>query len=119
MSTIVEAAQALIDACKTVEGVEVYTDPGASVNPPAVLVEPPSLTWEAYSTSAPTTATFTLYLLVRSDGYALSNLEPLVLGVTDALWDVQNAVVTGAVPSNLPVGGANLPAYILTCEVSL
>jgi hypothetical protein len=118
MTTAREAAQSIMDACNALDGVQAYTDPGANVSVPAVLIGMPELVFEVYTT-APTTATFTLYCAVKSDGYALDRLEPFVTDVVDAVESIPNAVITGCLPGSVSPGGTELPAYILTCEVSL
>jgi hypothetical protein len=114
-----DAFAALGAACAVIEGVSVYTDPGANINLPAVQLGFPELTFETYSTSDPTTATFEIACVVASDGYTLTRLWPFTESVIDAIYGVTDAVVTGAIPRSVTVGGTQLPAYILTCEVSL
>lgn len=119
MSLILDAANLLVDACNSVEGVQASTDPASAPSLPAALIGLPELAWSTYNNSDPTSATFSVWVVVQSDGYALINLEPVVLLVIEAIYTVTNAVVTGAVPTGVQLNGANNPAYLLTVEIGL
>jgi hypothetical protein len=78
------------------------------------------LGWSTYNTSLPTDATFYVVLVVKADSVALATLESSISEVVKALWAVQGAAVTSAVPAAWPVDGqGDLPAYRLTVEVTL
>lgn len=118
--TIVEALQAIKDAVLTVDGVGFFNI-GEAPHPPCVVADLPSLGWTGgpYNTSQPNTATFLLFLCVPMDVYVLSNLEPLVLSVTEAIYNhIEGAVFTDAVPGTFS-GPTNMPCYVMTCEVNL
>lgn len=115
-----DAAQSILDTLKTAGIATVTHDPAKNlVVFPAFVLGTPELGWTTYSTSLPTDATFTAFVVVKSDGYALPALESAVSEVVAALWAVQGAVVTEAIPAVFPAGGAQLPAYALTIEVAL
>jgi hypothetical protein len=105
---------ALESALKAVPNIRVYTSPGAVVDPPGVLVGPPALTWEAFS-SDPTQATFVVYAITRADDRALERLWDLVPLVAAAVDTVPDAATTQANPSAFN----DLPCYEITVEVSL
>lgn len=115
-SEIQTLVAAIKDALSTITGLTVYTETDASPNPPAVYIGPPQLTWTVYNRARPDQMSFPLYLVVASDGYAVAALEPLLDAISDALASMTDAVLTQAVPSSWPAGGANLPAYLLTLE---
>lgn len=102
----------------------VTTDPGGMTNPPAVVVGPPLLTWEAFGSlrgnSPPTSATFTVFVVEQMDEYAVSNLWSHALQVTQVIEDdVLSAVVTTAAPGLFAANGQELPCYSITVEMSL
>lgn len=115
---VLTAAAELRAAADAVDGVRTYKDPAAPVTPPAVIVGPPQLRWEAMS-PAPSSATFIVYLMVPMDARALDNLLGLVPLVTAALDALPDAAVTSANPGVFNAGGADLPSYEITVEVSL
>jgi hypothetical protein len=86
---------------------------------PAVAVAAPVLGWTAYDVSAPDSATFQVYLIMASDDYVFEKLDDYINEVVAALWSVDEAAVTRAIPATYPMGGVEMPAYSLTCEVSL
>lgn len=114
--SLVDTANAIADALRTVSGLSVYTEPDATPNVPCVYIGPPELTWTTYNQARPDQATFSLYLVVASNGNSVAALEPLLDAISDALASQTDSALTQAVPSNWPVGGANLPAYLLTLE---
>lgn len=116
--TIVEAVALLKAAVQTVDGLQCYTEPDVTANPPCVIVGPPQLAWTAYNSGRPDQATFLLYLVVSANGYSLAALEPLLEQVASALWNVTDVVVTSAVPGSWGDNPA-LPAYVLTVEMGL
>lgn len=123
MSTVGDAAFALSAALRTVDGIRAYPDPdnpGAAVNPDlaAAIVAPPSLQWEAMCIG-PTTATFTVYLVVPLDDRSEENLYDLIGPVSEALDSVRDASVIRADPGVFSGGTQELPALELQVEVSL
>jgi hypothetical protein len=119
--TASSTAQAILDALSAVDGLTVVTADRASslATFPAVVVALPELGWSTYNTSLPTTATYSLHVVVRSDGFSLPPLESAVSEVVAALWAVTDVVVTAATPGQFIAGSVQLPAYLLTCEASL
>lgn len=116
--TVKEAAEALEAALKAVDGLRVYRESDASVDPPAAVLGAPSLSWEAFC-SGPTSATFPVYLIVPASGRAVEQLWDLVPLVADAIEQVPDAAVTEASPGAYLAGGQQLPSYDITVEVSL
>jgi hypothetical protein len=114
-----EALEALYAALQGVEGLRVVRGVGLQADPPAVVVPPPNLTWNAMG-DEPTDATFTVALLVSFNDRITEELlkwQPLVVA---ALQTVDNTVVTTAVLGSWPAGGGtDLPAYLITTEVGL
>lgn len=118
MSPVVEAADALRAALAAVDGVRFYRDLSASLDPPAALLGPPRLTWEALCPE-PTSATFLVYLVVTADDRSVERLWDLIEAVTLALDEVTDAVVMEANPSTWPSGATELPAYEITVDYAL
>ncbi|MHA6626886.1 hypothetical protein ACU61A_15735 [Pseudonocardia sichuanensis] len=116
MSAVAEAAAALEAALKTVEGLRVYTDPAATVNPPGVVVVPPTLTWGGYR-DGPTDALFVVAVVVRPDARAVERLWELVPRVAAALDELPDVAVRQAEPGTW--GSSNLPAYLIETGVAL
>lgn len=118
MSVVAEAAEALAATLRTaLPDLRVYTDPAATVDPPGVVIVPPTLTWAAYR-NEPTDATFVVALVVRNDARAaerLWELVPLVAAAVDAGLD--NAAVRRAQPGTWT--SSDLPAYLIEIEVAL
>lgn len=118
MSAVADMSAALAAALGTVAGLSVYTDPGVSADPPAVLIGPPSLTWDGY-VSAPTDARYELILMVAADERANERLWDLLPQVAAAVDTVQDAVVRSAEPGAWTTGTTELPCYRITVETSL
>lgn len=116
-----DAADALAAAVATAD-VRVYRDPGAAVDPPAVIVGPPTLGWEAFA-AAPTTARFPLWVVVAASEFALPALWELVPRVAAAAEAMVSASLldgpAAATPTTYHSGGVELPAYEMTIEVAL
>lgn len=110
------ATQQLAAAAAAVDGVRVYTDPGATVDPPGVVVAPPSIQFEGF-VGGPTTARFLLYVVVAADERALERLYPLVMAVAAAIDEHTAASVLEASPGSW--GTPELPAYVIETEYSL
>lgn len=96
-----------------------HTDPGAAVDPPALVIGPPQATWSGYG-AGPNMARFLVHVIVPADERALERLLDLVPQVATALEasDV-DITVTQADPARWPAGGIDLPAYEITTEVAL
>lgn len=114
------SVQSVIDqlqqAISNIPGVRAYTDPGADIDPPGVVIQLPTLQFETYGSAAsptPTEASLTLYLMVRSDDRSTSNLSELVDQVADAIWSVADYSVTRAQPGLWTTSNVQLPAYVL------
>ena len=117
--SVSEYGEQLRAAVRTVEGVRVYEDPSATVRPPAAVVGPPRLQWEA-GCLGPTSATFIVIIMVALDKRAVEQLLDLVPKVADAIDEqVIDAAVISADPAIFNAGGTDLPSYELTVEVSL
>lgn len=117
-----DASNAIMAALSTVSGLTVTNNPGASLSSfPAAVVNVPQLAWTeaAYGEADPNEATFLVFVVVKSDGYVLPALEAAIAPVVEALWTVQDLVVTQALTGVFPQGTTDLPCYIVTCEVSL
>lgn len=118
----VEAAHAaLLAAAGGVDGVRAYVDPGSNMDPPAVLIGPPRLEWDTYSTESPATAQFVAIVMVKFDDRAIQNLERIVPLVGAAIFeaDTVDAVVGPALPGVWRAGTTELPCYEIQIEVSL
>lgn len=119
MSAIRAAGDALEDVLKTVDGVRPYRDPGANIQPPGVLIGAPLLHWDLLDT-APSRATFRLYVLSREDDRALERIVDLVPLVAGAVATYDRAtVLSPAAPGEWNAGGTALPAYVLNVDVVL
>lgn len=118
MNAIADAVAALVAAAKTVAGVEASTDLGAELNPPTVMIGPPQLSWDGYNI-APTQATFSVFVIVDFDEYAIEKLYKLVPQVAAALDANTDGSVISASPAVFQSGGHDMPAYEITCEVPL
>lgn len=116
MSAVRDAAHALATALSTVDGVRVYTDPSATVDPPGLVIGPPSLSFEAFCPD-PTSAAFMVYIVTAGDGRAVERLWDLVRLVAGAVEAHTPGAVTSATPGSW--GTPELPAYVLRIEVPL
>ena len=116
MSAVADARAELEAALSGIPGVPVKR-PGENVIPPATIVGPPALRWEALAIK-PTSARFLVYAIVDADERALGRLDDLVLLVAEAL-DGTLGVVTAADPVLYPVGTSELPCYQITVEYPL
>lgn len=115
---LTEAAEALVAALETVDGVRPYTDIGAVMDPPCSILGPPTLTWRGVG-STPAEARFLVIVAEVADDGALPRLWDLVPRVVEALEDVQDAVVISAAPGSWTTGGTDLPCYEITVEMAL
>ncbi|WP_435582917.1 hypothetical protein [Amycolatopsis thermoflava] len=117
MRTVAEAAQQLTTALATVEPLRLYTL-GDNIDPPALLIGAPQLTWDGYGPAA-TSATFPVFVIVAKNERALERLWEFVGPVAAAVDTVADAVVQTADPGTFPTGTQELPCYSLSVEVSL
>ena len=101
---------------RTVEGVRVVLDMGQAVDPPALVLVPPTLTYDAYF-PGPTEGSFRVPLVVAGDDRAIEALERLLPLVEQAVHASEDAALTGAEPGTW--GSPPLPCYLLTIEVSV
>lgn len=118
MPTVAEAAFDLESALKLVPDARVYRDPGANIEPRAIVLGPPVLMWES-GMARPTSARFLVYAIVAADQYALERLWEFVEVVADAIDEHTGAVVTQADPAVYVSGTAQLPCYEIQTEVPL
>lgn len=121
MNNVETAAQNLIAALKTVDGLRVIRDGAAALDPPCALLGPPQLDWTSYSNGGqPDEATFVVLLAVTADDRATERLWDLVVRTAAALESEMDAIVRSAFPISVTAGGqSDLPAYQLQTEVSL
>lgn len=124
MTTPAEAAQLLETALRTVDGLRVYRDRGAAVDPPAAIVGLPQLGWQGYCGSAPTHARFRIDLVVAADERAHERLWRLIPLVAEAVEAVASATLA---PFEFPASPVmfttaqqtQLPGYEITVDVAL
>lgn len=116
--SVVEETAALAALLSTLDGSQVYTEPDAAINLPAIMIGPPELSWTVFNGSGPDQAKWLLYLIVKANGDALAALEQMIGQVAALLFATPGApVITDpAVPDSWKSGGADLPAYVLTIE---
>ena len=120
MTTIPEALDALLDAARTVAGVNVYQGDGTgTLRTPAVVVSLPVVRWERYCPD-PTSGRFTVTIAVGMNEYAMGRLLELLPLVHAAVEDT-GATVNEAtpVPFNSPIASSGLVGYQLDTEFPL
>lgn len=125
MGDVAAAAASIRAALRTVPDVRHYAQLSGPVDPPATILPPPALRFGGRS-SSPTEASWVVALVVgRHDRSVeqLWELLPRVVDVLDGLRDDHVDVVvsqdSGAQPGTYPTGSGELPAYLITLEVSL
>lgn len=101
-----------------VDVAEVTTRLGTNVNPPTVVVGPPSVEWET-GCADPTSARFLLYVVVKDDDTAMEKLWDLVPQVAAVVDEATPGVVIRADPGVYPAGATELPAYVIQVQVPL
>lgn len=118
--TIASTADELTAALRTVvaPGFEVYPDIGPAVSPPGAVLGAPTLQWETPGVE-PTSARWSVFLIVPAGDRASRELWDLIPPVTAALDQVADVAVMTASPSSYPTSGGDLPAYEIQIEVSL
>jgi hypothetical protein len=123
VSVVTEAVTAIAEALATVDGLQVYTDPGATVHTPGAVIGPPALTWSTYGNTGgpvpPASATFLIYVCTTENDQALVDLLDLMPFVAAALDTYQQAASMSAQPGQFVSGGTPLPCYTITLEVGL
>lgn len=108
---------ALRMAVAGIPGVTVYTDPGANIDPPAVVLGLPDLSGNGtYSTPLPNELTLHLYLVVTEDDTAQDRLVKLLDQLSEVVFDATDFVVTQAQPGTWQTSNTDLPCYVLTVE---
>lgn len=117
-SPLERAWLALVAAVRTVDGLRVYTDPGAVLDPPAAIVGPPALTFGG-PTSDPVGARFVVVVCVAFDDRAMTRLFELLPEVTAAVESETDAVVSEAMPGTWQSNQTALPSYEISVEMSL
>lgn len=110
------ARLSLIATLSTVDGLRVLVDPGQTVDPPAVVIVPPTLTYDVYG-PGPSEAKFEVPLVVPGDDRAVESLEALLPAIQQAIYDSEDAALTDAQSGHW--GNPPLPCYLLTIEVSV
>jgi hypothetical protein len=118
MSIVSDAAVRLAEALKTVEGVRLY-DLGANVDPPALLLGMPRLTFSSYCPGQITGATFPVFLVVAMDDRAQLRLWELAEPVAEAVESAVDATIGSCEPGLYMAGQTELPSYTFTVEMSL
>lgn len=124
MNAVADAAAKLKAALDTValevETLRVHTDPDAVLDPPAVVIGPPVLTWSSYCVgSDPDEAKFPVVLAVKADSLAMERLWELVPTVAAALESVRDVTVSTAEPLTWGPPDKSFPAYRFTVSVAL
>lgn len=120
MNTIQQARAGLAKALREVPGLRVYTQLGEDVDPPAVMVSLPRVTFEGRYAGEPTGATFTIPVFARMEEDTSNNLARWLTVVAEVLDGLNDQVSLGpAEPGTWPAGGIELPAYLLQVEVAL
>lgn len=118
MTAVLEAAEQLEAALKTVPGLRPYRDLGAPIDPPAAVVGVPRLTWGTYC-DGPSSARFLIYVFVPFDDRAVERLWELAIDAANAIDTIRDAVVVEATPGVFKSGGVDLPVYELTTDYAL
>lgn len=118
MSVVADATTSLAAALRTVPGLRVYTDPGATIDPPGAIVGPPRLDWRG-ACSEPTQASFLVYVVTGADGRSLERLWDLTVTAAAALDTAPDAVVRNASPGSWNASGIDLPSYEILVEVEV
>ncbi|HET6291017.1 MAG TPA: hypothetical protein VFG15_30270 [Amycolatopsis sp.] len=118
MSIVNDAAQRLAAALRTVEGVRPY-DLGANIDPPALVLGMPRLTFDSYCPGQITGATFPVFLVVAMDERAQLRLWELAEPVAEAIESTVDTTIGSCEPGLYLAGQTELPSYTFTVEMSL
>lgn len=106
---------ALKSAVAGVPGVTVYTDPGANIDPPGVVLGLPDLSGNGtYNTPLPNEATLHAYLIVAADDAAQERLVKLLDQLSLVVFEATDFVVTQAQPGTWQTSNTDLPCFVLT-----
>ena len=111
----------LAAALRTVEGLGVETELGATLYPPAAGFGPARFVWNL-GTSEPTDATLVIALVVSDNKgpRVYDDMIEWLPRVAAAIEDnCPDAVIRRANPGTWPSGGIDLPAYLFEVEVAL
>lgn len=119
LSTVVaERAEQIAEALRTVPGSQTYTDPGATIQTPGIVLGPPALVWETGGPN-PTGARFLVYAVVDANEQAVAKLLDFAVEVAAVIDERTDAVVIVASPATFVSGTVSLPCYELTVEAPL
>lgn len=120
MRTIREAAEEIAAALEmpTPPRWRVYTDPGANIQAPGVVIGPPELGFDGFRTY-PTQARFALYLIVDANARTMETLWDLLPDVSALIDEHTAGSVVGAAPATFVAPTGELPCYEITVEVPL
>lgn len=116
-ATIAATVTDIEAALRAVDGVRVFAL-GAPVQPPALNVGPPTLTWGAMGPE-PTGAVFSVAVMAPATERASETLYGLVEPVAAVLDALADVVVISAEPGEWTTGTTTLPAYVFRIEVSI
>jgi len=127
MNAVKDAALRLKAALMLVPGIGsfVYTDPGAEVQRPGLVIGPPSLQFATFNDEVgpvPTNARFTVFAVVDADQYAVEklwDLVPEVVAAVEVHTDGCLADGAEATPASYPVGSSDMPAYAIPIDMPL
>lgn len=114
--SLLDSWTVLKTALQTVDGIQVYEDAGASIQPPAAVIALPDLSWQTYNRAQPTSTSFSVFLVVKAGSDYALRLLTLVDAVSDALFTQTDAVITGASPGSYQTSSTELPCYVVTVE---
>lgn len=116
-----EMAEALLAALGAADEKTAAYRVGENITPPAFVLGPPSLLFEGYCADPllPTSATFTVWVVVDANAWSMERLWDLVPIAGAAVESVPDAGVERADPATYPLGDLDLPAYTLTVPVTL
>lgn len=118
MSIVSDAATRLTEALQAVEGVRLH-GPGDNVDPPALIIGFPRLTFSGYCPGQITGAAFPVFLVVAMDDRAQQRLWELAEPVAEAVESTVDATISSCEPGLYPAGQTELPSYTFTVEMSL
>ena len=114
---VFDSREALLEQLATVPGARVYSDPGANVSPPGILVSVPTLQWDAAFVE-PTIASFQVIYAVNFDDRAATNLMKSGALISDAIDD-PTFTIDSASPGTWESGGVSMPSYNFVVSAAL
>lgn len=119
-AAVLAALEAAAATLPDVRAFRVYSEPTDVVDPPGVVLFPPTFGWEAGPPGPPRSATFTATVCVQGGtGTVSADLYTVLPVVTEAIESVDDALMVSAEPGSYTAGEVDLPAYILRFEVAL